>query len=305
MKSYQHIVIGIDFSEACKLALKSALRYARLAAAPVTACHVVSDALAEDIKHTYHYDEAQLKGDVASRVLHFIQSLDHEIHDLKLKIEVSIGHPVKELATLCEREGADLLVLGTLGNEQTGHYVGAIASKCVRNIPINVLLVREDAPETFNRMLCCVDFSETSTRAVAYAAYLADLEKAALDCLFVHQSPMSLTLDAAGFLPPVPAEDASVVGAMKNKLAAMVEAVMVPYPDLQRRHVVVEHANIRQAVIEYILVNQANLVVIGTHSHSLLRDFLLGTTAETILQNAPCSILLIRPEQEPDAVSGV
>ena len=38
------------------------------------------------------------------------------------------------------------------------------------------------------------------------------------------------------------------------------------------------------------------LVVLGTRGRTNLRDVLLGSTAERVVRDAPCSILAVRPE---------
>lgn len=39
---------------------------------------------------------------------------------------------------------------------------------------------------------------------------------------------------------------------------------------------------------------QADLIVIGTHGFSGLKHFLLGSTAERVVRDAPCPVLTVR-----------
>ena len=57
-----------------------------------------------------------------------------------------------------------------------------------------------------------------------------------------------------------------------------------------------ERVNIREAIIDHVNEVHATLVVLGTRGKTGLREMLIGTTAEKIVQNAPCSILAIKPD---------
>ena len=65
------------------------------------------------------------------------------------------------------------LVMGAKGSKNEPHRVGAIAAKCVRKAPVDVLVVREDAQGPFKKIVTCVDFSENSAKAVQCALHVA------------------------------------------------------------------------------------------------------------------------------------
>jgi nucleotide-binding universal stress UspA family protein len=54
--------------------------------------------------------------------------------------------------------------------------------------------------------------------------------------------------------------------------------------------------NIRETILEHVQETQADLVVVGTRGKTGLREMLIGTTAEKIVANAPCSILAVKPD---------
>jgi nucleotide-binding universal stress UspA family protein len=45
---------------------------------------------------------------------------------------------------------------------------------------------------------------------------------------------------------------------------------------------------------------KADLLVLGTHDHSGLERFLLGSIAETLMRHARCSVLVVRPAPHRD-----
>jgi hypothetical protein len=66
--------------------------------------------------------------------------------------------------------------------------------------------------------------------------------------------------------------------------------------DVKVTPLVVERMNIREAILEHVETTGATLVVLGTRGKTGLREFLIGTTAEKIVQHAPCSILAVKPD---------
>jgi nucleotide-binding universal stress UspA family protein len=42
---------------------------------------------------------------------------------------------------------------------------------------------------------------------------------------------------------------------------------------------------------------KADLIVMASHGHSRLAEILLGSTTDRVVQRAPCSVLVVRPNQ--------
>jgi nucleotide-binding universal stress UspA family protein len=53
-----------------------------------------------------------------------------------------------------------------------------------------------------------------------------------------------------------------------------------------------------EKIIEVAGEEQACLIVMGTHRHSLLRDLLFGSDSRGVLDDAPCPLLLIPGDRE-------
>ncbi|HSJ03291.1 MAG: universal stress protein [Verrucomicrobium sp.] len=294
MKTYRHIIVGIDFSPACRSALKTAVRIAAASSIPVTAVHVMDAKLAAAIKEAHNFSDEQLFGDMTERVQAFME--DSEIGTQLVKSELTVGHPFAALGAACLRHQADLLVLGSRGSEHGPNQVGTVASKCLRKAPADVLLVRVHGQAPFKQVLACVDLSETSAIAVRSARWIAEQDGSQLDCLFVYQSALALSLDYGGFVPPLPVADVSMGDTWKKDVDDFVQPLLRTSDNLAWRSLVVERVNIREAIVEHIKETGTDLVVLGTRGKTDLRTLLLGTTAEKVVAHAPCSILAVKPD---------
>ena len=46
-------------------------------------------------------------------------------------------------------------------------------------------------------------------------------------------------------------------------------------------------------IVRYAEAHHADVVVLGSHGHGLVRRFLLGSVADKIVRQAPCAVLVV------------
>ena len=136
---------------------------------------------------------------------------------------------------------------------------------------------------TIKRILCPVDFSESSELAFEYADEFASWVGAELVLVHAFENPVSF--DPAGQKQP-----------MDDSLAKKLEAIE------SRHHVSLKrllHAGAAGEVICWAAEShQCDLIVMGTHGRTGLKHLLFGSTAEYALQNARCPVLTIRQQKK-------
>ena len=296
MKSYKNIIVGIDFTPSCRNALREAARRASLDQASLTAIHAMDEFLTHELKKALFTDEAGIRADWQARLRKFVDESD--VGAAHVKSEVRIGHPFTELMDACKGHSADLLIMGAKGSKGGAHRIGTIAARCVRKAPIDVMVVREDAQGPFKHVVACVDFSENSAKAVQSALHIAVQDRADMDCLYVYQSALALSLDYGGYAPPLPSgPDEDALKSWQSDLDKFVEPLVRSKGDVKVRTLVKERVNIRETILDHVAESKADIVVLGTRGKTGLRELLIGTTAEKIVQHAPCSILAVKPDE--------
>lgn len=301
MKHLQHILVGIDFSRSSKAALREAIRWAQFDSASMTAIHAIERSTAELLGQALGLSETELRQHLLDRLKEFL--VDADATAKWITPVVQIGHPFATIVNACQRLQADLLVLGAQGPGRQAGHVGIIAGKCVRKVPIDVLLVKEDSPGPFHQVLACVDFSETSAKAVEWAATAAQHDHAKLDCVHVNPSAAALAADfgvlAAGVLP---LGNSDSENGREGELNRFVSPLVKTGDGVAVQNVVVEGVNVRDTIRDHIMDTQADLVVLGTRGKNDLKTLMMGTTAEKIVASAPCSILAVKPPKPPASI---
>ena len=145
---------------------------------------------------------------------------------------------------------------------------------------------------TIQRILCPVDFSEASRRALEQAAAIAGCWSSQLTVLHVYQAPSPFDV--------VPPGDDTVaepeLAPLRTALQVFVQQVASDVTVLSRlRH----GTDARHAILTEIERSDSDLLVIGSHGRGGLEHFLLGSTAETLVRKAPCPVLVVPPFAHP------
>ena len=301
MKRFHHIVAAVDFTPSCRVALKEAIHRGSVDNAKVTVVHVMDEFLMHELTRALSTTKDKVIADWEQRLRTFVDESD--IGGGSYEAEVRVGNPILALTESCRAHKADLLVVGAKGSRNEPHRIGVVAAKCIRSVPVDVLIVRQEAPGPFHKVLTCVDFSENAAKAVQCGLHIARQDRSEVNCLHVFQSAMAMAIDYGGFAPISvdAAVDAEGIERWRSELKTFLEPLTRKVEGIKVNETVVERVNVREAILDQILETKADLVVIGTRGKSNLRTLLIGTTAERIVQHVPCSILAVKPDEIVDS----
>jgi universal stress protein A len=143
----------------------------------------------------------------------------------------------------------------------------------------------------FNRILCAVDFSETSLEAFRLAAEIARRFAGSLYVLHVIEArpvtPNLIGEDAVGEMAVELEEKAtSALESLVESSASYLEGVPL------NLEVTVGRAFVE--ILNHARDWSADLIVIGAQGAVALEQIVVGRTAERVMKNAPCSMLIVR-----------
>ncbi|MFM7181344.1 MAG: universal stress protein [Verrucomicrobiales bacterium] len=290
---FQQIVVGVDFSPNSRQALREAARVRRDSHTGVVAVHIIEKSLVEDLKKHAKMTEEVIQQQAEKRLSYWLAEFLGSDHGVAS--EAVIAHPFEGIIHAVERHQADLLVLGSRGMEADGGHPGAVASKCIRKTPVDVLLVRRAQDGPFQRVVACLEFTETSARALECAIAVATADGAVCEALHVH---VPLVLGDIALDPFPPSESVQLHDNRDQAARAEFEAFVAKYGKSEDGVVVMPNfqtaASPTDGIIDHLRQSKADLAVLGTRGRSGLRAFLLGTTAERLVHDAPCSLLVVK-----------
>jgi nucleotide-binding universal stress UspA family protein len=202
------------------------------------------------------------------------------------------GAPRYEIPRLLEQDPAfDLVVVGTHGRTGIRRVLlGSVAENVVRHAPCSVLVVRPDsAVAPFRRVLCPIDFSESSRHAAELAAKLVPSGSPGITLLHVIEPPLDYDrqLSQVDFLRDLDRRICKYLGEWVAELGGKAAS-----PVNQLCRVGRPGGEILKALDEDPAFD---LVVMGSHGRTGLARVFLGSVAEKIVRHAKCPVLVARP----------
>ncbi len=144
-------------------------------------------------------------------------------------------------------------------------------------------------------ILAPTDFSGSATNAAHAAAGLARQYKAELHLLHIVATQVYYAEMPEMMLPPMEGLTEQLRASGKEKL----EKLASDMSKSLHPHIHIEESAMRpaDAIVETAANIKADLIVIGSHGRTGLMHILLGSTAERVVREAACDVLVIKPEK--------
>ncbi|HMQ14484.1 MAG TPA: universal stress protein [Phycisphaerae bacterium] len=142
------------------------------------------------------------------------------------------------------------------------------------------------------KVLWPTDFSDLSLKAGRYAAACQRAFDCELHALHVVAPP--LTPDVSVMLPaemPLPVASPEILDGARDALQKIIDQHFGGDPSIRTD---VFYGNAWNGICDYAARNAIDLIVVTTHGRTGLQRALIGSTAERIVQHAPCPVLTIR-----------
>jgi nucleotide-binding universal stress UspA family protein len=302
MISIKHVLCPIDFSEFSRHAFDRAVSVARSHGADVTVLHVLP--VASPVPALPYGPEGPgpfgFEAIDRDRTLAELpRFLRPEGANVRIRYEVIDAPSVhREILLQIPRQSADIVVMGTHGRSGFDRFVlGSVAEKTLRMARVPVLIVPPHDPDVlpggrdpFRRVLCAVDFSQDSIRAMEYAGSFARQAAGRLTVLHVVE-PMP-----AGYDPMV--GTSFDLAGYEQRLEESGKAQLRTFaPDSATAGCDVETMLTRgrpyKEILRIAAERQSDLIVVGVHGRNAFDRLVFGSTTEQIIRRASCPVLAV------------
>ncbi len=234
-------------------------------------------------------EELKVAEQLVERYRNKIEQVSKEFEEMGIKTRgiVRLGTPALEIAKVAEEEDVDLIYMPMKGeNIFREMLIGSTAANVARAAKKPVLLVRYewdrgkkavkcywDARRVFDRPLIAVDFSPCSDKVVDSTEIYKELVKEAILLHVVDYGKASET-------------EENIKKATEN-MKRYVERLSFPC------EIVVHSGVASKEILMTAPAMGATLIVIGKKGRSIIKELLMGSTAEIVIRNSVLPVLIV------------
>lgn len=203
---------------------------------------------------------------------------------IKTRTEVIVGRLYESFDFSIKHLKVDLLVLG-----YRSHPLRRSSSeKLIKGLHIPMLVVRGQkvmgmkiGDVKISNILCPIDFSEPSMRALSFASDLSNLTGSRLDILHILQINLLKEKGEKGLKAIEDMKEEA-----EKKIKDLTEGLTIPS--------VQGHVLKGEPYKEIISFSKdSDLIVIGARGLGLIQSMILGSVTEVVLRSSPCPVLII------------
>ena len=212
------------------------------------------------------------------------------------------GSTATEILEQAASMRADLLVIGTHGRSGFDRLlVGSVAEKVLRKASCPVLTVPKGLPDAvpsgpvlYKRILCPVDFSDSSLHALKYATSMAQEADGQLTVLHVVAHEFENAADMASMVSDAGITIGSFVKQREEALRRRLQEAVATAPEFCSVESLITHGKPWREVLRIAAERQSDLIVMGVQGRGAADLLFFGSTTQHVVREASCPVLTLR-----------
>jgi nucleotide-binding universal stress UspA family protein len=271
------ILVPVDGSSSSTMAEETAAAVAKKSGATVTVLHVMQELLVRERLPDNVLDE--LLGNVQQRAEVIVNGARALFAEEKVMVdaETMTSHDVAGSILEYSKKNCDLIVMGVHGeNEKAPYALGSVTRKVTMQATCPVFIAKNLS--SLSSMLVCVDGSERSTRALEFAAGLAELMNSSITLLYVQEQRLHMASSkvAKELGERVLTESLGAIEKRKVKIDKRLEVGVAS-----------------DTIVRVAEKGKHDLIVMGSRGLGAVKRLLLGSVTDDVTQKAECSVLVV------------
>lgn len=138
---------------------------------------------------------------------------------------------------------------------------------------------------TRKKIICAVDFSACSDAVISYAA---DMQPAATELIILHIAP----------------ENEQSKGLHGLHLHEFSRYSNILEPHNSNIRFALQHGEPAAGILNYAAEQQADMILLGSHGSTAITRLLVGSTAETVMRQAECPVMVLKTPDNQTNIHG-
>lgn len=278
MKLIERICFPTDFGESSEVALNSVISLAKKFNSEVSVVHVLPESMILDRVQTF----------IDDKMSNYIQKLEDQ--GIKCSTDLLQGDHIDKLICFAEQNKANLIVLGAghVGKEK--FKLGSNSLKIIRNSSIPVWVIEEEGTNNPDNILCPIDFSEESMLALNNAIHLCKRFDSKLYMLHVVKG---IDKEYTEMGADTSNEQAEIIQKLELEFDEAIKELNLNGINWEK---VIRLGNPADVIIKVVREKEIGLLMMGSTGKGAIKRFFLGSIAERVAREVPCSFIINKTE---------
>lgn len=284
MKQIEKILVPIDIKSDSREQLETVVKMANGFNSEVIITYVLSDAIDSD-----DLQDIRLK-DVNKQLDEIVQTLKDEKIIVHNPV-ITHGKLIDSILKTAAKEEVNLIIAGS-GSRliHKKHKLGSTVERLIRHSPVPVWVVKNEDSTELTNIICPVDFSDPSRTALKNAISLARDFDANLRILGVVELLLYVSLRIKVDLDKENKRQFKRLQKEMDTFLKEFDLVGVKY-DVELRQ-----GEIAKEILKTIEEFDHDLLIMGTTGRTGLSKVLIGSVAEEVTRNLPCSFITTKAQ---------
>lgn len=284
MKLLEKILVPIDINTDYREHLTKAMKIAQSYNSEIIMIYVIpEEELHDDIK------------DIVIKVVsESLNDIKKTLTNEKIQVRepvITFGKPVDKINQIANSEKVNLILLGSNSKHKREKFkLGIISEQLIRISDVPVWVVKTKEETILTNILCPVDFSAPSKRALNNAILLSRKFQANLRILTVYEP---ITYASPKIMLDLEKENASRLKKVKSEMNQFVKEF-----DLNgiNHKIDIKTGIVHEKILTTIKKYGHDLLVMGTNGRSGLNRFFMGSVTEKVVRQIPCSFVTTKTQ---------
>ena len=212
--------------------------------------------------------------------------------NIKTDTRILYGNTFDQIISTAENENVNLVLISNNIEQSNNKYnIDVVAEKLIRKSQKPVWVVKEGSEDFPKKILCTVDYSDASERALNNAIKIARIFKSDLHIINVLE-----TIDmrySPRYKVDFEKEDQRIELENETRFNEFLEKFNFTDIDL---HTQILKGIPAKEILSFTAQNQADLLFMGATGKTFMQRILLGSVTETIVRELPSSMVITKTE---------
>ncbi len=278
MKLLEKILVAVDVNTDVSEQIEVAVHIARSYHSQILVVYVIP-------KEVLHPDISEI---VAKAVKNTLLEVKNKFKNAGVAVADTIienGKPSERILQVSIDHNVNLILAGSGGTSNNNFKLGITAEKLIQLSDKPVWIVKAGAEVKFSNILCPVDFSDPSRRALKNAILLTRNFKSKLRILNAYKP---FTNISPRIQVDMEKENADLLLQHEANMDEFLQEFDLNEIDFQ---VDVKPGSVHEIILQTIKNNGHDLLVMGTNGRSAFNRFMMGSVTERVIREMPCSFV--------------